>query len=93
MFSFENVDRNNTSNTVLFPQELIDSLSNSINNLSTVLALSIHKTNALFTRRNESDLQVNSDVISASIRQEDIEGLTEPIVITLRANVCFKILI
>ena len=73
------------SHSVFFPNELTQVASKYSS--SPTVSLLVHKEKSLFLRRNQNDLLVDSDIVSASIQQLDIMGLIEPVVITLNPNV------
>ena len=73
------------SHSVFFPNELTQVASK--HSSSPTVSLLVHKEKSLFLRRNQNDLLVDSDIVSASIQQLDIMGLIEPVVITLNPNV------
>ena len=92
VLSYHSLMENDTrSSTVVFPQDLLQYLGNQTNYSSPLVSLAIYRTKALFLRRMQNDLRINSDIISASIRKEKVKGLAEPIVITLNADVCSSI--
>ena len=70
--------------SVFFPEELL-SLPSQSNN--SIVSLIVHQRQSLFLRRIERNVTVNSDVVSASLQRINVEGLREPVVITLNPKV------
>ena len=83
--SFKNSSEQST-NTIFLPEELIKLVSNDTSIIPT-LSLLVHQKESLFLRRNQNKLSVNSKIVSASLQHTNVEGLKDPVVITLNANV------
>ncbi len=78
-----NYSYQDTQQSVFIPKEIIQ------NNISRPLTIVLARFQVmgLFVTREKSNIVVDSDIISASISQMNIEGLTEPVVITINTNV------
>ena len=78
--------------SVFLPQELIKLTRENIideNNHSSLplIALTTYRSEGLFIRREKSLLNVNSNIVSVSIARMNVEGLNEPVVITIDSKV------
>ena len=78
-----NYSYQDTRQGVFLPLEVLQQIEDS----SPQVVLARYQSKGLFVRRRESHLIVDSDIISASISHTNIEGLREPVVIVINANV------
>lgn len=77
------------SQSVFLPQELLELVKNDSDNISAPsIVLATYRLPSLFLRRHkDSNLQINSEILSASIRRMNVRGLREPVIVKLDANV------
>ena len=85
----DNGKNRRNSSSVFLPQELLD-VTKTDDSLSTAV-FTVYRSPGLFIKRQSSHLMLNSDIFSASISQKDVEGLSDPVVITINIRVRIRV--